>query len=562
VKTNTFDGARSFQDLSKGFGSLVSTYSYKSLGVYYNGSYANSQDHLRAFDTKQFSNAARVTYSGSFIQKRLLWNATYDFSHLNVRTAATGQAGEVLLPVTASAALSALTDTPANATLSQNPSLIDGNLTASAGINLGLPAQPSDMQARNVGLDFVVATEVNRLLVWVDRELPAEVARSFSWDVYSSADNVTWRRESTVSPAPFGPFENRFQVDFPSVTARYFKVVTRRLSAIVPDASRYPDVLVTELQAFLRRPAGAGTNRLVRTTGRLNTDVRIRILTSPALFYEGFYLYNREGASGATTDTLSNGLSASHTFARIFSAFARISHEQGRQREGDLSGNVASASLTIDPIRTFRSSLLYTGRDYTLGGLPNSRRGVFVQNTAQVYRGVDVILGFGANFTTRETGEHARDRLVNVSATVTPHRYVGLTLSYDSTTTTRSGKFSGPAESLNRRAYAAVTADPLRTLRLSLGGEVYVLTGQRTRTTLTAGVNWAPFPDGALQFVFAYNNALRPLEFGSERDTVAGIRWNLSRRSYIDVSYQVVRSEWTTQTTKGKTFSTGLRLFL
>ena len=55
--------------------------------------------------------------------------------------------------------------------------------------------------------------------------------------------------------------------------------------------------------------------------------------------------------------------------------------------------------------------------------------------------------------------------------------------------------------------------------------------------------------------MFVYNEALRDLEFGKERNTVGAVRWNLSRRSYIDVSYQRTRSEFALQTIESRMFS-------
>ena len=109
--------------------------------------------------------------------------------------------------------------------------------------------------------------------------------------------------------------------------------------------------------------------------------------------------------------------------------------------------------------------------------------------------------------------------------------------------------------------YAAVAVDPLRTLHLVLGEEVIMVTGQATRTTHDVGVNWAPFPDGTLQIIFAYNEALRALEFGRDRSTLGAVRWNLSRKSFVDVSFQRTRSEFVFQKTASRIFSINVRLF-
>ena len=561
IRTNMFDDGRAYQDVTKDFGSIVSTYRYRNLSAYYHGNYLDTDDKLQRVETQQTTHAARVDYSGAFIRNRLLWNAMYGINNQDFKTAVRGTGGEVALPVIPQAGLSGLSDLPATARLTTNGVLIDANLTAGAGVDLGVVTPPEDPQARNIGLDFLNRTEVNRLLVWVDRDLPIEVTNSFSWEIYSSSDNIVWRRESGVSAAPFGPFETRFEINFPSVTERYIKVVTKPLSVVVPDSSRYPDILVTEVQAFLRRPAGEMSSRLEQTTHRVNTDVRMRILDAPSLFYEGFYLYSGPDRYGAETSTLSNGMSLNHTFARIYSAYARAAYEQGTEPRGRRVATMTNATFTVEPMPTLRSSVLYTGQIEEIAGLPNTRRGLFFQNALQPYQGIDVQFGFGWNATTREAGDTAHDQLVNLSATVVPRQRVSLTFSYDNRTTRQSGTFAALPESRVQRTYALVAVDPTRTLHLALGGEVLVMTAQRTRTTLDVGVNWAPFPEGTLQFVFAYNEALRALEFGSDRNTLGSIRWNLSRKSYVDLTLQRTKSEFVFQTTESRIASVTVRLF-
>jgi hypothetical protein len=76
---------------------------------------------------------------------------TYNVTVRTSRPSVGGEGGEVPLPVNAFAGLSALSDTPVTTTLSPNPPLIDGNLTASAGLNLGVSGAGTDAQARNMG---------------------------------------------------------------------------------------------------------------------------------------------------------------------------------------------------------------------------------------------------------------------------------------------------------------------------------------------------------------------------------------------------------------------------
>jgi hypothetical protein len=561
LRTHTFDGAHSFQDVTKGFGTLISNYNLRNFGMYYQGSFLDTDDRLRTIESRQTTQAARLSDAETFFRKRLVWNGTYNINHQDLRTTSAGTTGDVDVPITAFAGLSGLSDLPDTALLSPNAALIDGNLTAGAGVSLGVAVAPQDPQARNIGLDFLNRTEVNRLLLWVDRDLTAEVAGSFAFQIYSSTDNIVWKREFEIPVAAFGPFENRFEILFPAVTARYIKVVTKPLSVAVPNAARFTDLFVTELQAFSRRSAADIKNHLTQTTHVVNTDVRLRLLDAPSLYYEGFLLYNGPDTFGASTKTVSNGLSVNHAFARVLSAYGRAAREQGWDPRGDRIATVTNGTLTVDPIPAFRTSLLYTGQQERIDGTPNDRWGLFVQNSAQLYRGVNVLFGIGWNATNRETGEIAHDRLVNASATVVPRQHISLTFSVDRTATDRSGIFVGAPHTTAQRLYAAVAVDPLPTLHLVLGEEVVAAANQRTRTTHDVGVNWAPFPGGALQLIFAYNESLRALEFGTDASTLGAVRWNLSRKSYVDVSFQRTRSEFVTQRTASRVFSISVRLW-
>jgi hypothetical protein len=561
VRTNTFDGDRVFQDTTKDFTSVITRYSGVSLNAYYSFTALDNEDRLANFETRQITNAARLAHSKSFWNRRVQWNGTYNINRQDIRTLASGDGGEVEVPVLSFTGLSALSDTPLTGPLAENTPLADGTFTASAGVNLGLVPPGGDTRARNLGLDFLNPTEVDRLYVWVDREIPVDIASTYSWEVYSSRDNITWTREATVPTAPFGPFENRFRLDFPAVTARYLKVVTRPLSPALPDATRWPDIFVVELQSYLVQSASEAADRLTRTNQTINADLRVRLMDTRELYYEGSYWYTGATQGGPIRETLSNGVSITHRFNRVWSTYARAAHEQGRQVEGQRRANVANATLTFTPIPTVTSSILYTGQDEEIGGRPNDRQSLYLQTNTQVYRGVDVLVGVGANRQTRETGERLRDRVLTLNATVVPRQNVTLTVNFADIATVRSGPEPGPTDSTTRTGYFTLAFDPLRTLHLVVGEELVAVTGEQTRTTTNFSVNWSPFPDGALQFIASYNEALRPVYFGSERNTRYGVRWALERNSYLDVSYQRIGSELGFEEIDSKIFSVDLKLF-
>jgi hypothetical protein len=140
---------------------------------------------------------------------------------------------------------------PRQVTLLANPALVDGDVGASAGIDLGHgPAASGDTAFRDVGADVWGRGPIHELHVWVDRALPPEVSAAYAWDAFWSEDNLIWTPIALAGPVGFGATAARFEIPILGVQARYVKVVTRPLAPGVTTDARFASVLVTELQAF------------------------------------------------------------------------------------------------------------------------------------------------------------------------------------------------------------------------------------------------------------------------------------------------------------------------
>jgi len=302
-RTNIFDKERIFQDRVRDFFGLTMEYEpTDNLMIRYRPSYTDTKNRLTSLETKDTIHNGRVDYSGRFLQDRISFSTSYNIVHSIQETSVSGT-GLVSIGVIPFAGLSSIDDTPEEGALAQNAALIDDNVTDSAGINIGLPPITGDKRERDIGLDFALAQEVNTLFVWVDKDLPAQIAGSFSWQIYTSSDNLAWNFHSTVFPALFGTFDNRFEIAFPSVTARYIKVVVKPLSQSVSGSAEFPDIFVTELQSFVTKPAeevrgkGPAQTIFLTLTGRLcSWTTRICITNSP-IFIRGQTLLPSKGGT-------------------------------------------------------------------------------------------------------------------------------------------------------------------------------------------------------------------------------------------------------------------------
>jgi hypothetical protein len=579
TRTNLFDTDRIIQNATTDFITLSSIYTYKGLDIRYQGTYTDTTDKLNHFETTDMIQTGRITYTDSFLDRRVSLNSSYNITYDETKTSSTGATvtvgGTISSQIFPFAGLFLITDMPATGALSPDPALIDGNLTVSSGINIGLPGLGGDTRPRNIGLDLLNATEVNELFVWVDRDLSSAstIANSFSWDIYTSSDNLTWTFSTTIPSAPFGPFQNRFDINFPNVTARFIKLVVKPLSPIIPGASSFPNIFITELQAFLKKPASqvvtGASAKVTRVAQIFNTDLRARILNIPTLYYDASFFFNRTDPSGQQTYTLSNGLSANHRFSPIFSGDARVAIENGTQQEIENGRQhnesriayVYNASIVATPLRTLRDILVFSGQTSKIGGRSSDNYSIFLNNTATLYQGIDINLNGGLNFSTAETGVSSTNTTLIFGANIVPHRTMTLSLNFVNTTTDQSGGGIPASSTYTRREDFSISYIPFNTLHLFASVQILDQKDQKLQINQSYGLNWSPFPDGALQFNIAYNETHNSLDNSKSRIFTPGVRWNITSRSYLDVSYQMINSSSKSQTSDSNGVSAILRTF-
>jgi len=555
--TNLFDSQKTSVDVKESFISLNPQYRYEGLLLQYYGTFLHTRNDLIDLDVWQNTHQGRASYTGSFFSNRVALNTNYNILSQETTTQTTGK-GFVSTQVFAFAGLSRVDDILTPVTLDPNPALIDANTTASAGIDL---VSTVPLTKRQMGLDFLNPTDVNQLFVWVDRELTPAIVTSFSWQLFTSNDNLTWVPKAIINVV-FGTFENRFEISFSTVTTRYIKVVTTPLlrNPLVPT-----DIFVTELQAFIQVAAADVKGKISRTTQLYDLDVKTRILDTPFLFYELYYFYNRLDSSlqsGQSRYDLINSLSANQRFSEVFSAKAKVGIENSTQFVDQRSLTYFyDASVIADPLRTLHNTLTFYGRNEEINGRPNDTNSILLYNTAQLYPGVDINLNGGVVFRKQETGESGRDFLINFQANIVPNRKVTLGINYSNIISRRTGGVQGSTSTTTQTLDVTLSYNPFRTLNLFAFVEYISETGQKGRVLQNYAINWSPFPDGALQFNITYNENFRTDDHLVERIFQPNIRYNFSKRSYVEFSYQLIRSRSDIENIRSNLWSTTVKLF-
>lgn len=577
IRTNNYDANRVLNDTTDDRATFGTRYlPVKNLDLRYQGVYDDSKDKLTNFEVQQLTNTGRVAYSDQFFKDRVSLNANYNITLQQTKNYGTGT---VFFPLFPGNGLSALNDNPLTGALDTNAALIDGNLSASSGVNIGAHPSGTIPQLRNIGVDYFTNTEVSRIIVWLDRELPLAVGDLFTLNgvvkVYSSSDNQNWTQVTDVSPGAAGGklFENfsnpgitqgRFVMDFQPLTTKFIKVVFDTSSITVDNVRiaspgfQPPDqsIFVTEMQTFDKKLASDLKGTTTRTTQTLNMDVKTRILDTPSLYYDFSLFLTRSDPSAFTRYTISNGLYLDHRFNEVFSGNARVAREDGEESIGHRVSYVYSASLRAVPLKTISHTLVYSGRTEQIAGTSSDTNSVSLYNTAELYKGVNVNLAGGASFANAQAGLSSETENFLLGASIIPHKTLTLNLNYTANRT----RLSGGTGFTTQRGELSAAYRPFPALYLFGSIGINELENRRD-TLMNYGANWSPFPDGTLQFNFAYNESLNSQNNQKERLITPSLTWKVTRKSILDLAYILIRSDSTLQTNDSKILSTSLRIF-
>jgi hypothetical protein len=513
----------------------------ESTRLYYRGSLERTEDQVQGAEFRTAQHNGQVYFSDLYFDSRWevsgSWNTTYRKTEI-----ASSGTGELILPVLPTGGGYEIDDTPDMGTLGPAPLLTDGNTVVGTAVNLGLVPPAGDDRPRNFGVDLGVARDVNMFRVWIDRSLPFEIASTFTWGIWTSSDAQFWVNTTVIPTAPFGPFDNRFEIRFPNVLARYVKVVVSPLAPTVANASAYPAILVTELEPWLAQPANAFGATVSDTRHLAQASSRIRILARPGLYYETTYSLV-DSTTGATSWTLSNGLSLRHQFDPVWGVSARVAREDGLDLDRDRTAYVYSAAVTANPLETLRNSLILSGNVDETGGLTTRNRGVNFNTTALVYDGVD--LNFLAGTASSETADGATNDafLIGVGATLIPYRTVTVTLRYDDRDATISRAGVPDREDRTRSVETGVAYNPVPAIYLYGSRRRDARTSEPDRTVDTFAGSWSPFPGGALQVSVSYNQTTYSDLDETDTSFVPFVRWNINPRSYLEIAYQALTRE-------------------
>ena len=526
---------------------------WEDLNFSYSYTRTDTDDRVTNFTTLEQNHFGRVEYANDFWDRLLSLNTSYRIEY-NSQKISSGSSSELALQRTQG--LFSLDNTPQDGpALAVNDALIDGNVFASAGIDLGLNGDQTTLA--NIGLDFGFTTGVDEIRIWVDRRLSTTIANSFSWSIYTSPDNTnnsTWTLVTTVSPAAFGAFDNRFEISFPRVTTRFIKVVTAALSPAIPGSASFPNIFVTEMQAFVT-VSGETQNKTTYTDQYYVLGLRARPRENTVFGYNLNFTRRETDPSNDKRSQLSNDLFVNHAFTKIFSATARVSRIDTSENNDDEVSYIYSTLLRGDYLPTFQQILALSGENNKTENDSSDNYSVILRNNARLYPGWSAFVDSGFNWFRPEANDKVeKSILLKVGTNVQPHQKLTVNLNY------QLRKIVEPENSTNADLNLEAFFLPFRALSLNARLNVTQREGAKTRTLQNYIVNWSPFPDGTLQFFCTYNETLRSENNSRERTFSPGFNWTIGSHIFLETSYTIVKNDSNSQKQEVNTFVSNLRI--
>ncbi len=559
TRAHSYDKARAYSDSENDLFAASARFTpVNNLDLAYTVAANNNNDLLSGVKYGSVSQNGRAAYNNQFFDNRVTFAANYNAFRTTSETHS-GSSGEVNFQLFPFTGLSDISDIPTLETLGTNQALIDGNLTASSGINIGQGVSfGGDTRLRNVGLDFVNITSVNTLYLYVDRQLPNSVADAFMWDIYTSADNQNWTAYQTNLHGTFDPFTNRFEILFPDITTRYIKATVRPLSVavIAPPGTDVSNIYVTELQAYARKSSDQVAGKIQTTSQLYDLNLRTALVKDRSLSYNVYYS-EANSSAGSSTSFLSNALSFSKQFSTVYSGAARLERDDSRTGSLSTVSYIASASLMVVPLPTLTHSLVLSSRRDELQGQNHSSESLFLYNTASLYRGFDVNLSGGVSLEMPVTGAQTRSTLINAGASIIPNKFLSMSVNHSETQSTQA------LNGVNRAGttIANVAWSPFTVLYLGYSITETSATNSQHQTIQNYSASWSPFSSGALNFSCVYSDNRETRETTNlDRAFTTGMQWRVGPRILLTAGYSVSRSSSLSQSTDANNFSTDLRM--
>jgi hypothetical protein len=207
----------------------------KNNDFYYGLSRNRNDNYITGLKTIDLKHQFQWNQSGTKIGEHFRFNSSYNFIYRSQETSRPPEAA-VYRQAFFVSSLYAYDPTPEVGELDTLATLSDGNTTSPTITTINIGRARLD---QNIGVDFGFPRDISALYIYTDRPSGSELG----WRIYTSTDNLAWNIIDGNVTSTFNTGFNRYEIEFPTQTARYIKAVNFGTNDV-------PEVFVTEIETW------------------------------------------------------------------------------------------------------------------------------------------------------------------------------------------------------------------------------------------------------------------------------------------------------------------------
>ncbi len=481
----------------------------------------------------------RVEFRKSFWGNRITSSGNYRWTEQETERVAIGAEARFLDERDRWAGLYVLTGTGA---LDDTPALIDGNIAAGAGIDIGSSGDTD----QNIGAELVRTEEVEEIWIYTEQKYTDNTNTPVQWDVYlSDDDNVTWDLIETNATSEYIQEEQRFKISFTPTSAKFFKVVNTTKASFI-------NLYVTEIKLF------GTTIEPVSTHTRENIifDAGIRPVDWMRVTYNFTQDKSETDPDSRTTRLTAHNISARadadlHKYLKAWAQYQkRLEYDD---TESDRrSTDTYSLHFDSSPLETLNSSLSINHSAPKKGSVTQSRTtSSLLHIAAELREGVDLSVDGNLNYTENlVTPTETFIRTVNSDLRLKLTRALTTEIKYTTDWTTTCDSDNIETSARNSTVRTDLYYRPVRSFYFRWSYELQRSSGGEESTVNQYNINWVMTEKLRLNMDYR-------IDRNSEVKTIysADLAWNLSKVFVLRCEYDRSRREADTLT-KTQTFTT------
>lgn len=300
-------------------------------------------------------------------------------------------------------------------------SLIDNDYTTGTTIDIG----STGGTYHNIGVDLEEPRDCEMFYLYTSQNYDPAVSNShFIWEVYYSDDGITWNLITSNANFDYNILYYRFEISFPSRSARYFKLVNTSYD----NRSFVGSVYITEVEIL-------GNENRVR--GEVNKTLGKRLGTNFMAIYRPIVKltlgYNfsydlSENESDSTDNTtkkteLSHGTNINYIFHKYFSSSAQYWYRTSIADKLKNKNQNLSLQLNSSPLESITTSLslnhneskeensLIENEKITTKSVSNSS---LLYIMANILEGIDISSNYYVNKSKSSNGSESTGHAINL----------------------------------------------------------------------------------------------------------------------------------------------------